>query len=447
MMILYVIPISLRLWTPNSLGQGTLVVPNVPNITITYAAPMRQLNPISIGMDESGYHTPDVLVNDRLERLRVRTLGIKYMRMHLIYSTPGDPNSTIICGGLGCDHRWTEDQWIQAIEGIGAIPVVEVPSLFVDAVNLVKHFNRNTSHHVRYWIIGNEPDLHGISARTYSAMFNQDYDAMKACDSSIQIGGGTTAWYDQTFLETFLRLSGGRVDFVDFHSYAQQGNVARDPITLLHNVAQYGTDLKHLRALIQSIVPTRSASIGMEVGEWELDWGGDAQNDTYLHIVWVTSVLGHILRAGGEALFYADKGNALYDVAQTIPDGSGHLVNVRLDDPRPAYHGIGMFTGEGLFQGFGKTMVRTSTTLPDVDVFASDHPRNIVVVNKDLSHMRTAVITLQGVTSGTMSVWRKDRSVLFSAPPIKLGTIQVQNGSFTYPLSPLSVTAFVFSLG
>jgi hypothetical protein len=212
----------------------------------------------------------------------------------------------------------------------------------------------------------------------------------------------------------------------------------------LHNVAQYGTDLKHLRALIQSIIPTRSASIGMEVGEWELDWGGNAQNDTDLHIVWVTSVLGHILRAGGWSLFYADKGNALYDVAQTIPDASGHLVNVRLDDPRPAYHGIGMFTGEGLFQGFGKTMVTTSTTLPDVDVFASDHPRNIVVVNKDLSQMRTAVITLQGVTSGTITVWRKDRSVLFSASPIKLGTIQVQNGSFTYPLSPLSVTTFVF---
>ena len=447
MMILRVIPICLRLLIPNGLGQGISMAPNATNITITYAAPIRQLSPIAMGMDESGYYTPDVLANDQLEQQRVRTLGIKYMRMHLIYSTPDDPSSTIICGGLGCDHRWTGDQWIQAIEGIGAMPVVEVPYLSTDAANLVKHFNRDTSHHVYYWIIGNEPDLHGISASNYSTMFNQDYDAMKAVDPSIQIGGGATAWYDQAFLQTFLRLSGSRVDFVDFHSYPQQGNVSGDPTTLLQNVAQYGTNLQNLRSLIQSSVPARSARIGMEVGEWELDWGGKAQNDTYLHVVWVTSVLGHILRAGGWSLFYADKGNALYGSAQTITDPGGHIVNVRLDDPSPAYHGIGMFTGEELFQGFGKTMVTASTTLPDVDVFASDHPRNIVVVNKDQAQMRTAVVTLQGVTSGTITVWRKDRLVLFSAPPVKLGTIPVQNGSFTYPLSPLSVTTFVLQPG
>jgi hypothetical protein len=435
--------VCLGLLNTDGLAQGMSIDSGATNITIDYTAPMRQIDPMALGMDESGYFTPDVLVNDQLEQKRLRTLGVKYMRMHLIYRTPGNPGSTIVCGGDGCDQRWTGDQWIRAIEGIGATPVIEVPYLLADAVNLVRHFNHGSSPHVMYWIIGNEPDLHGISASNYSGMFNRDYDAMKAIDPSIHIGGGTTAWYDQDFLRTFLHLSGSRVDFVDFHGYAQQGNVSGNPAALLQHVAQYGANLQDLRSLLQSIVPARNTHIGMEVGEWELNWGGKAQNDTPLHTAWVASALGNILRAGGWSLFYADKGNALYGTAQTVKVASGHAVSVQLDDPGPAYHGLGMFTGEGLFQGFGSTMVTTSTTLPAIDVFASDHPRDIVIVDKNLTQAHTAVVALRGVTSGRITVWRKDQSAPFANPPVKLGTIQIQNGSFTYPLLPLSVTTFV----
>ena len=34
-------------------------------------------------------------------------------------------------------------------------------------------------------------------------------------------------------------------------------------------------------------------------------------------------------------------------------------------------------------------------------------------------------------------------SVLFPDPPVKLATIPLQNGTFTYKLPPLSVTTFV----
>jgi hypothetical protein len=74
-----------------------------------------------------------------------------------------------------------------------------------------------------------------------------------------------------------------------------------------------------------------------------------------------------------------------------------------------------------------------------------DNPKNIVVINKDPSITQTATVSLNGVTSGIIDVWRKDESVLFPNPPIKLGTLPMKNGTFTYQLAPFSVTAFVLN--
>ncbi len=413
------------------------------NIVIDYTSPVWKLDPTAIGMDLSGFGYPNVFANDQLEQQKLKTLGIKYMRMDLKYSSSGDPTSKIVCNANGCDTQWTGDQWVQAIKAIGAQPLIIVPYNAVDAANMVKHFNKDTNNYVQYWIVGNEPDLAGISAAAYSAYFNQVYDAMKAIDPTIKIGGGTTAWYDASFLQAFLRQSGDRVDFVDFHGYAQEGNVPGDYTTLFQMAAGYGNNINDLRSLIQQIVPARASQIGIEVGEWELNWGGSAQNNTNFHAVWAASALGHILNAGGWSLFFADKENAIYASQQTITDPNGHVVKINVDDTNPAYHGIGMFTGEGLFRGFGDVVVNANTTLPNVEVYASDNPKNIVVINKDPSIAQTATVSLNGVTSGTIDVWRKDASILFPNPPKKLATLPLENGTFTYQLAPFSVTAFV----
>jgi len=414
------------------------------NITVDYTAVLRKLDPLAIGMDISGYQTPHVFANDTVEQQKLKALGIKYMRMNLQYATSGDPTSQIQCGVNGCMTSLPGDQWITAIKSIGAEPVVVIPTKSaVDGANMVKHFNKDTNNPVHYWIIGNEPDINGYSVQSYSSDFNQDYDAMKAIDPTIKIGGGTTASYDETWLQHFLQLSGTRVDFVDFHGYPQQGTTPGDTTVLLQYAVEYGKNVNSLRSVIQATVPTRANQIGIEVGEWELNWGGSAQDYTNFHSVWVASTLGNILKAGGWSLFFADKGNALFMNPHTITDPYGHVVNIVPDDTNPAYHGIGMFSGEGLFQGFGNTMVDATTTLPNVEVFASDNPKNIVVINKNPSLTQNATFSLNDVNSGTIDVWRKDEAVLFPNPPIKPGTLSLQNGTFSYQLPPFSVTTFV----
>src|SRR5437763_1705634 len=109
--------------------------------------------------------------------------------------------------------------------------------------------------------IGQHAAGSGIIAATYSTNFNRDYDAMKAIDPTISIGGGATAWYDAPFLQTFLQQSGSRVDFVDFHGYGQEGNVPGDYTTLFQIAAGYEKNINNLRSLIQHIVPARASHI------------------------------------------------------------------------------------------------------------------------------------------------------------------------------------------
>jgi hypothetical protein len=441
--------------------QGFAASAPTPNITIDYGHETT-ISPNAIAMDETGYQSPNVLANDPVEQQRFKTLGLGYMRMALQYATPGNPSSKIVCGGSGCDTGPTGDQWVSSIKSIGAQPVVLLPTKVStsDAASMVQHFNVNPAtgavdpnlpNYVKYWIIGNEPDLNGYSVATYSGYFNADNDAMKAVDPSIRIGGGTTAWYDSSFLQTFMQNSGSRVDFVDFHGYPQQGCSTCTPSSdssLFQWAHGTGSDVAKLRALIQQLVPSRASQIAVEVGEWAMNWGGNLQANTNLNSVWSADVLGNIVANGGYSMFYGTKGNAIeWAAGYTTDQDTGQQVYLNLDDPHASYHGYGMFTGEGLFPGFGISLATSTTTLPNVDVFASDNPKDVVVVNKDPALSQAAVVSVGSVSSGTVDVWQRNPNVSFYSPPVHLGSFAFSGGSFPYSLPPLSVTTFVITPG
>ncbi|MFC5742162.1 hypothetical protein [Dyella tabacisoli] len=408
------------------------------NVSVDYTTVARTLDPLAIGgVDESAYGAPNVLVNDVLQQSRLQTLGVPYMRINLKYSTPGDPNSRIVCGATGCDSRWSGDEWVNHIKQLGAEPVVEDPSNPSDLPSLVKHFNVDTPNAVHRWLGGiNEPNIHGQTAATYSANFNITYDAMKAVDPTILIGGPTIAWYDSGFLQTFLTMSGSRVDFLDFHGYAQGSTNQLSYDVLFAKAQKYETDILDLNKRIQATVPLRASNISIEVGEWDLDYAGHLLQYTPFETVWGASTMGHILRAGGIGMLYADKGNLLLKTGAEVPNG-------KLDDPTSMYHALGMYTGEGLFPRFGSKLVQATTDVSSVEAYASDEPKNIVVINKDPNLQQTATFALNGFVTGSANVWRRDQSSGSSDNPVNIGTVAIVNGSFSYDLPPFSVTTFV----
>lgn len=435
--------------------QGTKAA-TPQNIAVDFSQTITSVSPLAFGMDETGYQAPNVLGNDVKEQQVLTSLRLGYMRMDLVYATSGNPASGLVCGGSGCDKSIPGDQWISAIRNTGAQPVVIVyAKSATDAANAVQHFNVNPStgkvdptlpRYVKYWIVGNEPDLNGYSAASYGGYFNTDYDAMKAIDPSVKIGGPTKAWYDHTWIQQFLQVSGSRVDFLDFHGYPQSGQQNGDIPTLFKWATGTGKDIADLRALMQSMQPARAAQVPIEVGEWALDSGGSAQTHTNFNAVWAADVLGNILTNGGISLFYGTKGNAIeWSPSYTVTDDFGRTITLKLDDPQAPYHGIGMFTGESLFRGFGTSVVKSATTLPNVDIFASSNAKNIVVINKDQALSQTGIFALTGAASGTVDIWQKNQTVPFNIPPVHLGTVSFKDGTFTYPLPAMSVTTFVIN--
>jgi len=422
------------------------------DIHVDFAAPVSTLHPLAISMDESTYGRFGTnLTVDQTQQQRLTALGSRMMRVDLEYEIPGDSASRIICGASGCAADVSGDGWITTIKSLGAVPTIIVPvhtaTAASDAAAMVRHFNITTNNSVRRWIIGNEPDNSGSSsamnATTYSNTFNVIYDAMKRVDASIEIGGPATAYYNTSFLDTFLVLSGGRVDFVDFHTYGQGGSTVKTPQVLLSETNRYETYINDLRNRIAARAPTRTAEIEIEVGEWNLDWDSDPKLFEHFNTVWSASVLGHILRAGGISMAFADKNGslgALYEY--TIPGYPG-----RVDDLMPIYHGISMYTGAQRFRRFGESMVSTSTSLGDVDVYASANPKNVILINRNAATSYTASVRLTGMSSGTAEVWIKDPSVPVLNPPARRSDVTITSGVTTVSLPAYSVVTLVISDG
>ena len=292
------------------------------------------------------------------------------------------------------------------------------------------------------WVIGNEPDGNGLSASAYSSAFNTMYDAMKAVDSTIKIGGPATAFYNTSFIETFLSTTGTRADFLDFHAYGTGANSTKTDAQLLSETVNYETNCNDLRTrIVTHMGATRAAQVDIELGEWNVSWASDVREVEAYNSVWSASALGHIISTGAISRQYADKNGPLGAVIETAnPTVNGVTYTGVANDPMPIYHGIGMFTGKSLFAGFGTTIVNTTSSNSLLEVYASSNPANIVVVNKSPSANYGTTLTLTGYSSGTAAVWQKNTA---NKPLVHLSSVAVSGGAFTYTFPAYTVTTFV----
>jgi hypothetical protein len=413
-------------------------------VSINFNQSIQTIDPLQYGIDETGYPGGGpVLTDDPTEQQLIKALGVKTIRIDLVYATPSDPNSKIQCGGSGCDIAPTGDQWIQAIKAIGAEPVEIVPLPkgtspdTTDAVNLVKHFNAGgpgSPLYIKKWIIGNESTL---TLAQQSADFNADYAAMKVVDPNIQIGGPASPDFSccTSGGSIPIFLNGvSQIDFVDYHAYGQGGNVIKDDPTLINQPGNYETNANSLAAWLKQKWPTRT--IPIQVGEWQLDWDGiDGRFRTQFEVAWGASAMGHILKTGAMALPYGTK-NGGNDLG--FMDTNNH------DALMPIYHGYGMWTGESLFRGFGANMVASSSGVSGLEVYASNNSKNIVAINKNTTSVHVNAFNLTGSLSTSADVWRKDQTQAAAALPVKVDTINPSSG-FAYDFPAYSVTTFVLN--
>jgi hypothetical protein len=387
------------------------------------------------------------IVASATQRANLSSLGLGLYRVPLQWN-----GSNIISGAAYGPTNVSGDQWINAIKSLGAQPMIVVAGSsnnnFTpdDAAALVQHFN--PANNVAYWVIGNEPDNDHLSMSAYCTLFNATVDKMKAVDPTIKVAGPAWSHYDQNDLQAFLNCAGSKVDVIDYHHYAMGGSYL-DNATALAQTVNWENEITQIRQMINATVPARAAAIEIQVGEYNWSWrtgdgypgwNGDDRFYQGVVTVWSASVAGHIMRAGGRGHQYADQNGALGLTFEKQSDATYY--GQQVDAPMPIYHGLRMFSGGDLFRPFGSIAVSASTTLANVEVFASSNGQNVVMINKDPSATQTAVLQTTGSTASTVDVWQTDNNAPFQAPQLKASL--AVSGGVSYALPPYSVTTFVF---
>jgi Fibronectin type III domain len=192
-------------------------------------------------------------------------------------------------GGNGVDH-WADPLWVDpadptkstlnqyltlvdAMRSRGIEPVLQVPVYdwaysASQAADIVRHINVTHGRAVKYWIIGNEPDLDsGAYAYTTAAQvagyIKPFATAMKEVDPTIKIIGPEITWYDETFINGLTSCNGGAdditgtdgngnyyVDIISFHTYNGFGGsqTRSDVISKLMSSGSFNDDLSALKS-------------------------------------------------------------------------------------------------------------------------------------------------------------------------------------------------------
>lgn len=296
---------------------------------------------------------------------------------------------------------------------VGAEPIIQVPIL-ADvtgalptasvAAAMVRHANVTGSAGVKYFSIGNEPDLYadptqtplrpGYSASDYCQAVEAFVPAMRAVDPTIQILGPELSWKYQSgandWLTPILKGCGELLDIVSIHRYPV------DPTLTVRSAA--AGDADQFRATIASVrqkmASAGQASKPLAFTETNLTWNGDpttstleASPGTLPAGLWVADALGVGLTSGlWTTAFWSIREG--WTLGFLTPD------NV----PRPAYQAVALFRGH-----FGPNLLTVTSAPTGVHAYASrgaaDDRTQLVLVNWT-DHPQRLSLVITGSGSG-----------------------------------------------
>ena len=210
-------------------------------------------------------------------------------RLNNLWQTVKQSNVHMVrLGGNGIEFdRLSNDAYvtlIDSIRAIGAEPMIQVPEgrgkyNAAGAADIVDYVNNVKQRNVRYWIIGNEPNLApgAVSAEVVSAYMKEFATAMKLKDPTILIVGPECAFYDSNY---YNRLVGGDlditgkdangnyyVDVISFHTYPFNGTQSRDNV--LASAQSLAANADRLIALMNSANALHGRT-GVRALQWAL---------------------------------------------------------------------------------------------------------------------------------------------------------------------------------
>ena len=301
------------------------------------------------------------------------------------------------------------DKAVAYARAIGAEPILQVPLLAADskgtaptpenAAAMVTYANVTAKYGVKYFSVGNEPDLYpdatgstigiaGYTANAFCASLSAYAAAMKAVDPTIKIVGPELSWKYQSgandWLTTILQTCGSSIDIVTVHRYPI------DPTkTTVAAAASDATNLNATIAHLRSIM--QQAGVGnkpLAITEANITWDGDpakstmpASPGTVPAGLWAADTFGMGIQNGlWTTLYWSTREGwtlGLFPSAGTTP--------------QPSYWALDLYANH-----FGPTLLSVTSTPDGVRAYASrnqtDDATQLIVVNWNPA---SAILTFQ----------------------------------------------------
>jgi hypothetical protein len=347
------------------------------------------------------------------------------------------------------------DRFITLARGLGAEPSIHVRVLdrtAADAAEAVRYANIEQGYGVRYWAIGNEPSLfynEVYTAESYAQLWREFALAMRAVDPSIilvgpeitqfataELAGRSDVARAREWMRAFLTTNGDLVDIVSIHRYpfpAQANQPSLSVAELRPTSAEFDVSIPELRAMIRDLT---GRDIPVAVTEVNSDSspgiGGEASLDSPFAAVWLTDVLGRLIRQDATIV-------AQY--AFQTADSRGRWGLLNRYNVRPQYYVY------QLYQRFGTELVYAGSDDPDVTAYAAlrdGGALTLLVVNLG-DEMAEKPLRLAGAPGGSADIYRLDAKRIDAATvatPVE--TLALADGA-TLSLPPQSATLIVWA--
>lgn len=312
-------------------------------------------------------------------------------------------------GGTAVDQNMPSNhQYIEMIDSIragGMEPMVQVSFdnykyTPAQAASVVKHVNIVMKRNVKYWVIGNEPDLaYGHTNSSQVAAYMKSFaSAMKAADPTILIIGPETAWYNKSILFGLTNPGGpdditgkdanGRyyIDYISFHTYPFKGTQQRpDVVSKLASPGEFEDNLTEINARIQNcnIKNGRSgaSAVKLAVTEANIEYMNPAGDNLYG--VGANSFIGG--QFWSEMMGIAmKKGVSLFCFWSIIEGGGANTdigyLNGRTGVKKPSYYHYQMMA-----QNFRGKYASSTDNLANIKTFASvdGNQVSVIILNQD----------------------------------------------------------------
>ncbi len=410
--------------------------PGGTSLTVNFGTTTYALDEHSVGSTISTFSGGGVanINKSATWKANLQALGPLAWRIPLRYNG-GNPGSSAAYGQTSGDAK----TYIQNIKSIGGTPVIVVGGdtsdndfTDADAAGLVHYFNDNGGQNggpIKSWVIGNEYTNENNDPIGYQSHLNGWAAAMKGADPTIKLSAPAAP--DMKYADGPIGLAVNNaaqyLDYLSYHAY--QGASAGLDAT---GDYKYWADFYRNKYMTSQYFGSRAGQIqpSLEEFNWAPYYSGNTEFYDWHNTVFTASVIGNSLSGGARAFHYSDSNGPL----GLMNDGSGNNGQVGgLYTKFPAYWGIGMWTGmNGTFRRFGTNLVQTSSSISDVEIFATNNGK-MIAINKGSSD-RAVTIGIGGrPASGTYGVWQTVKNSPLTAP------VQVVSGA-GYSGGVISVT-------